>query len=528
MTNETTTTVTYETFTADQQQSQAFRAALDSIAPRLGQEHPFYVNGDARTGDGWEEERAPGDARVLVGRFATATVADLDEAVAAARAAQLEWAATPWRERVEIMERIPGLVAERRYELAAILAYEIGKPVLEALGEVDELPALVNCYCKDMIEHDGFVVSMSDDDQERAISVMRPYGVWLVIGPFNFPMALGLGPIAAALIAGNTCVFKPSPLGYWSGLAVHQLFRDAGVPDGVLHTLTLPDDRLEGLLSRPDIDGLTFTGSYETGMKVYTGFQLDYPRPAICEMGGKNAAIVTAKADLRKAAQGVARSAFGFSGQRCSGCERVLVDSSVYAEFIELLAEERAGFKVGSPLDHEVQTGPVVNAAGVDRMLAAVAESRDAGWPVHGGGRLGGDLEHGYFAEPTVVEVPLDSRFLREELFTPFVAATAVESLDQALVIANGLVVALTAGIYSEDPAEVEEFLARIEAGVVYVNRAAGATTGAWPGVQPFGGWRGSGSTGRGAGGPYYLEQYLREQSRTIVGDVLRRSEAGS
>jgi 1-pyrroline-5-carboxylate dehydrogenase len=517
-------TVTYETFTANDDQSIAFRDAIEELSDSLGQEHGYYVAGEERFGDCWEEERSPGDDRILVGKFATATKADLDDAITAARSTQPAWAKTPWRERIEIISRISGLVDERRYELAAILAFEIGKPILEALGEVDELIALVDGYCADMRAHAGYVKTMSRTATENAVSVMRPYGVWLVIGPFNFAQALCLGPVVAALIAGNAAVLKPSPAAYWSGLKVHELIRDAGVPAGVLSTVTLPDSRLDGLLSRMDIDGLTFTGSYETGMKIFNGFQQAYPRPTICEMGGKNAAIVTAHADLDKAAQGVARSAFGFSGQRCSGCERALVDSSVYDEFVARLEKHRAQFKVGSPLDPQVQAGPVISSESVSRHLQAVAEARASGYRVLGGQRLGGDLEHGHFVEPTVVEAKAGSRLLRDEMFTPFVAVTPVDSLGDAIDQANGLDLALTAGIFSEDPGEVSEFLDRIQAGVVYVNRAAGATTGAWPGVQPFGGWRGSGSTGRGAGGPYYLEQYLREQSRTIVGGVVEEA----
>ena len=249
-------TVTYETFVADQDQRESFLAAIEQLAPRLGQQHRFFVAGEEREGDGWEDEYSPADNRLLIGSFAAGTMIDVDDAIYDARAAQPDWAATPWRERVEIVSRISGLVAARRYELAAILAYEIGKPVLEALGEVDELIALVDCYCADMVKHDGFEISMSELGDERSLSVMRPHGLWVVIGPFNFPMALGLGPIAAAVIAGNACVFKPSPHGYWSGLTVHELFRDAGIPPGVLNTVTVPNNRLsDGLFARDDVDG---------------------------------------------------------------------------------------------------------------------------------------------------------------------------------------------------------------------------------------------------------------------------------
>jgi 1-pyrroline-5-carboxylate dehydrogenase len=513
--------VTYETFAADERQAAEFTAALVRLAGGLGDEHPFYLDGAAQRGDGWEDERSPRDGRVLVGRFATASADDFDRAVERAQRFFPEWSAVEWPARVEIVRRVSTAVAERRYELAAILAHEVGKPLLEALGEVDECAVLIDYYCDQLVAHGGFCTEMGEPgSRERAYSVLRPYGVWAVIGPFNFPMALLLGPIAAALLTGNTVVAKPSPHGYLSGLAVYDLFRQAGVPPSALHLLTIPEERLgERLYSNRTLGGLTFTGSYATGMKLYRGFTLKHPRPAICEMGGKNPAIVTASADLHKAALGVSRSAFGFSGQRCSGCSRVLVAREVHDELVTLLEECRREVRVASPLDPETQVGPVISPASVERMGEAVRECREAGLRVHGGRRLQeGELRYGNYVEPAVAEVPADARVLREELFTPFVAVRPVDSLADALQLANSLVFGLTAGLYASDEAEIERFLNEIHAGVVYVNREAGATTGAWPGIQPFGGWKGSGTTGVGAGGIHYLQRYAREQSRTLVG----------
>jgi 1-pyrroline-5-carboxylate dehydrogenase len=512
--------VTYETFAAGEQDARAFQAALELMGERLGEQQPFYIDGAAQAGDGWVEEHSPGDSRVLVGRFATASMEDFDRAVAVARRFAAEWGTTDWRERVRIVGGVSTAIAERRHELAAILAHEIGKPLLEALGEVDECVVLIDYYCEQMAAHGGFLAEMGPPGVERSWSVLRPYGVWGVIGPFNFPMALLLGPIAAALIAGNTVLAKPSPYGYLSGLAVYELFCQAGLPAGALQMLTIPDERLgERLYGHRGLDGLTFTGSHATGMRVFHGFSREYPRPAICEMGGKNPAIVTTSADLHKAALGVARSAFGFSGQRCSGCSRVLVAREVHDEFAALLGERRREVRVASPLDPATKVGPVISPESVRRLLDAARECREAGWAVHGASTLTeGELRYGNYAEPTVAEIPADSRLLREELFTPFVAIHPVASLGEALELANGLVFGLTAGLYAEDPAEIERFEREIKAGVIYVNREAGATTGAWPGIQSFGGWEGSGSTGRGAGGIHYLQQYMREQSVTVVG----------
>jgi 1-pyrroline-5-carboxylate dehydrogenase len=266
------------------------------------------------------------------------------------------------------------------------------------------------------------------------------------------------------------------------------------------------------------VGGITFTGSYDVGMGIHRTFSTAYPKPAICEMGGKNPTIVTARADLDKATDGVLRSAFGFGGQKCSANSRVYVSPRVAGDFVDLLVKKTSEIVIGNPLDRGVYLGPVINEQAVATYREAVAEVRGRGDVLCGGEVLDtGELARGHFVAPTVVRVPRESWLWKKELFVPFVAVDEVEDLDEALSLANDTEYGLTAGFFSEDAGEVERFYAGIHAGVVYVNRRAGATTGAWPGVQPFGGWKGSGTSGKAGGGPYYLTQYLREQSRTRV-----------
>jgi 1-pyrroline-5-carboxylate dehydrogenase len=237
-------------------------------------------------------------------------------------------------------------------------------------------------------------------------------------------------------------------------------------------------------------------------------------------MGGKNPAIVSALADLDVAAAGVARSAFGLSGQKCSACSRVYVQRDAYESFVAKLAELAGSLVVGDPTSREAYLGPVISAESVARFERAVEHARSAGEVVAGGSVLrgAGALPDGYYLAPTVVTgLPTDDWIFRDELFVPLVAVAPYDTLSEALDLANDTDLGLTAGFFSADSGEIEEFLAEIQAGVVYVNRAAGATTGAWPGVQPFGGWKGSGSGGKAGGGLYYVQQYLREQSRTVV-----------
>jgi 1-pyrroline-5-carboxylate dehydrogenase len=240
-----------------------------------------------------------------------------------------------------------------------------------------------------------------------------------------------------------------------------------------------------------------------------------YARPALTEMGGKNPAIVTARADLDKAAEGVARAAFGLSGQKCSACSRAIVEEPVHDEFVERLARFTDGLVLGDPAERDMFVGPVVNEGSVARFEDAVAAARADGAVAAGGDRPG---RPGNFVQPTVVTgLPHAHRLERDELFLPFVTVSSVASLDEAIAEANAPAYGLTAGIFSEDDAEQERFLDTIQAGVVYVNRSAGATTGAWPGTQTFCGWKSSGSTGKGGLGPWYLPQFMREQSRTVV-----------
>ena len=275
----------------------------------------------------------------------------------------------------------------------------------------------------------------------------------------------------------------------------------------------------QALQDHPGIDGIVFTGSYEVGMGLFRSFSKAWPRPCIVEMGGKNPAIVSRKADLEEAAEGIMRSAFGFGGQKCSANSRVYVERPVHDELVRLLVEKTEKITLGDPLVRANWMGPIIDQRAVDRHQAAVSEARRDGTVFTGGEHLtDGDFARGNYVEPTVVGgLPTSHRLFRDELFAPLTAVAAVDSLDEAVALANDNVLGLTAGVYSEDQAEVQRFLDTIQAGVLYVNRRAGATTGAWPGVQAFGGWKGSGSTGKAGLSMYYVSQFMREQSRTIV-----------
>jgi len=513
--------VTYATLTADDDDLHAaYDAALADAKATLGRQHPLHVGIERRPGSRHFETVSPVDRDVTIGDFAAATPADVADAVTAAAAAWPAWAATPWTERVEILDRAAELISARRTELAARMAWEVGKSRLEALGDVEESADLIRYYTHAMREHDGFARPMERLVEAEATSdVMLPHGVWAVISPFNYPMALVAGPAGAALVAGNTVVLKPSEIGSLCAHLVYDVLVEAGVPAGVVNLVTgIGETAGAALVADPRVGGLTFTGSSEVGMTIHRSFSSPWPRPAICEMGGKNPVVVAASADLDQAVEGTARSAFGLGGQKCSAASRAFVDASIADEFCRRLAERAEAIPRTSPLERGGFLSPVIDDAALARYEATVAMARTDGEVLCGGARLTEPpLDRGNFVAPTVVRVPDDSPIWTDELFVPLIAVRAVNSLDEAIDRANAVPYGLTAGLFAAEQTEIDRFLDRIESGVVYVNRASGATTGAWPGAQPFGGWKRSGTAGKAGGGPYYLQQYLREQSRTIV-----------
>jgi 1-pyrroline-5-carboxylate dehydrogenase len=515
--------ITYATLRADNEELHAaYEAGLERAKARLGAHHRNFVGGRERDGEGTFEVRSPIDREIVVGTFARGTRQDVRDAIVAARAAQPAWAATPWHERLAALRRAADIISERQMEYAGLMAIEVGKNRLEALGEVEETADLIRYYAKTWEDNEAYDHPMDNlgDAAVHTRSILRPHGVFAVISPFNFPMALAGGPTSAALIAGNTVVFKPASAGAMSGVTLIEAYRAAGLPDGVVNLVMGPGETVGAeLRENPGVDGIVFTGSYEVGFDLFRTFSTRYPRPCIVEMGGKNPAIVSHRADLEEAAEGIMRSAFGFGGQKCSANSRVYVERPVHDELVRLLVEKTEKLTIGDPLKREHWLGPIIDERAVDRHQVAVAEARRDGTVFTGGEHLtDGDLDRGFYVEPTVVgNLPASHRLFQDELFAPFTAVAAVDSLDEAIRLSNDSLYGLTAGVYSEDPAEVKKFLDEVHAGVLYVNRRAGATTGAWPGVQAFGGWKGSGSTGKAGLSMYYVAQFLREQSHTVV-----------
>jgi len=498
-----------------------YDAALADLENQLGGQHQLYINGADYPGREYKAKFSPIDTGMCLGKFALASETDADTAVRAAHDAAGNWRKTPVAERLALMRRAADILDEKVYMMAAVLTLETGKNRFEALGEAQENADFFRVYA-DSFEQQGFDHRMPNDPLSDWVStnrsVMKPHGAWVVITPFNFPLALAGGPVAAALVTGNTVVLKGASDTPWAGRMLADCLHEAGFPAGVFNYLSGSGGRIGNTLTdHPFTAGVTFTGSYEVGMgiarKMATG---RYVRPCIAELGGKNACIVTANADLERAALGVFRSAFGMGGQKCSSLSRLYVHESVADELIERLKQHLAAASIGDPRLQQHWLGPVTTAQARANYTRYANQLLEGNATFIHGGKVLDDVGPGHYVEPLLAEAALSHPLWQEEMFLPILMLARVGSFEQGLDLANDSTLGLTAGIYGSDE-EVETFLDQIQAGVLYVNRPQGATTGAWPGYQSFGGWKGSGTTGKAIGSFYYLAQYMHEQSHTIV-----------
>jgi 1-pyrroline-5-carboxylate dehydrogenase len=498
---------------------------LDAALPRfrksmLGQAWPNVVEGRQDVSGRAYEVYCPFDRDLLVSRLVCGDRKAVKSAVSAARAAFASWSEIGWKARVKILRKWAKELDRRKYDLGMAALYEVGKSRLEAIGEAEEAVDLIIWYCDEMERNQGFVRPMNRAiAKEETTCLLKPVGVFAVIAPFNFPVALPCNMLGACLIAGNTAVFKPSPQSGLTAALLLETVEAAGLPPGVLNLIN-GEEAGPLLVDAEGIDGIAFTGSHQTGMRIFRKMASgNHARPVICEMGGKNPAYVTAKANLDHAAEGLIRSAFGLSGEKCSACSVAYVEEPVVGELLRRLKARAEAIAIGNPEERQTFLGPLINAAAVERFHKAVKAARSKGRIVHGGEALsGGIFGKGHFVAPTLVaELPREHWINKEELFLPFLSVQACASLDEGIAWGNRNVYGLCAGLYSENPQEIDRFLARVEAGVLYVNRRTGATTGAWPGVQSFCGWKGSGIDGKGGLGPFTIPRYMREQSLTIM-----------
>jgi 1-pyrroline-5-carboxylate dehydrogenase len=498
-----------------------YEQAIRDVKREFGRHYPLIIGRKKIKKDSTFAHVSPIDTRIVLGYFSISSPEDTRDAINAAKDSFEEWRKFDYKKRIEICTAAGDILSGRKFELAAWLSYENGKNRYEAIADVDEAIDFVRYYCETMIANEGFSTpTCSAHHTESSRSIMKPYGVWGVIAPFNFPAAILIGMSTGALITGNTIVLKPPSDAPVIGYKFAQVMDDAGLPIGVLNLITGPGARLgRQIVENEHVAGIVFTGSMKVGYELISRFNRAKARPIVTELGGKNPAIVTESADLDEAVQGISNAAFGYSGQKCSACSTVYVQKSIKKEFVEKLVKKSKSLQIGNPLELSTFVGPLINSdAYRNYQRYTMQASRDGKLLVGGQINKSDDLKYGFYVEPTIIDgLPEGHRLLKDELFLPILCLVEYASLEDALRLCNSSEYGLTAGIYTKKKKDVKKFIDGIESGVVYVNRALSATTGAMVGCQSFVGWKRSGTTGIGAGGPYYLTQFMQEQSQTIA-----------
>jgi 1-pyrroline-5-carboxylate dehydrogenase len=511
------------------EQRAAFEKALAGVRAQLGLEAPLVIGGERMQGEGTFESRNPSRPSEVVGRFQSASRAQAAQAVDVAAEAFKTWSRVPGAERAAYLLEAARLMRERRHEFSAWLVFEVGKNWLEADGDTAEAIDFMEYYAREMLRYDG-PQPVTPVAGETNSLVYRSLGVGAVIPPWNFPLAILVGMATAAMVAGNTVVVKPSSDSPAIAWRFALLLEEVGLPPGVFNFVTGGGGTVgDTIVRHPKTRFISFTGSKEVGIGINRLAAELQPgqiwlKRVVAEMGGKDAIIVDEEADLDAAAAGVAASAFGFQGQKCSACSRAIVSEKVYAPFLEKLAAAVAKITVGEPDRADVAMGPVVNAKARDKILEYIERGKQEGRLISGGGAVAGT--DGYFIQPTVIaDIKADAVIAREEIFGPVLAVLPVKNFDEALAVANGTEYGLTGAVYTRNPEKIERAKREFFVGNLYINRKC---TGALVGAHPFGGFNMSGTDSK-AGGRDYLLLFLQAQTvAEKIGPGTTREESGA
>lgn len=503
---------------------EAMQVALDDVASQLGADYPLVINGKAVDTRARITSKNPSHKKQVIGTSASAGVDHADQAIEAAQRAWRQWSRTPATQRADYLEVIAAEMRNQKFELAAWEVHECGKSWAEADGDVAEAIDFCMYYAHLMRELDSPLEC--DAPGEENSYLYRPRGVCAVIAPWNFPLAILCGMTVAALVTGNTVVMKPSEQSIVVAAKFMEILRDAGIPDGVVNYLPGVGEEVgPALVSHPDVDVIAFTGSQAVGLSINQLAAQTDPRQqgvkrVIAEMGGKNAIIIDEDADLDEAVVGVLHSAFGYSGQKCSACSRVVVHQSVYETFLARLQPAVEALIVGPAEDPGTVLGPVIDEESQKRINDYIALGTEEHRVV-----VSIDIKNlakeGYFVAPHVfADVPPEARLAQQEIFGPVLCVIPAKDFDEAVDIANQSDYALTAGVYSRSPKNLEIARQELQAGNLYLNRPI---TGALVQRQPFGGFKMSG-VGSKAGGRDYLLQFLIPVN--VTENTLRRGFA--
>jgi len=502
------------------QRDRAF-AAIQTVRQQLGKPYLPLINGEYVETATKVDSLNPSNPSEVVGQIGLISVEQAEQAIQAAKAAFPAWKKTPAKERANILRKAADLMEQRRAELSAWMVLETGKPLRQADPEVSEAIDFCRFYASEMERLDRGV--NYDVVGENNRYHYQPRGVSLIISPWNFPLAIPTGMTVASLVTGNCTLLKPAETSSVIAAKIAEILVEAGIPKGVFQYVPGRGSVAGAhMVKHPDVHMITFTGSQEVGCQIYREAADVQPgqkhlKRVVAEMGGKNATIVDESADLDQAVQGVVYSAFGYSGQKCSACSRVIVLEPIYDIFVNRLIEATRSLNIGVAEDPSTQVGPVIDAAAQNRIQAYISKGKEEATVA---------LEmpapdNGYFVGPVIfTDVAPSAKIAQEEIFGPVLAVIKAKTFDEALTIANGTNYALTGGLYSRTPSHIERAQDEFEVGNLYINRHI---TGAIVARQPFGGFKLSG-VGSKAGGPDYLLQFL--EPRHVSENIQRQGFA--
>jgi RHH-type proline utilization regulon transcriptional repressor/proline dehydrogenase/delta 1-pyrroline-5-carboxylate dehydrogenase len=498
------------------------RHALERLRQQFGRSYPLFINGEERHKNTQINSRNPACTGEIVGNVSMADSQDADAAISGARRSWISWRNTPPEERSVFLFAAAEEMRKRRFELAALEVYEVGKTWKDADADVAEATDYLEYYGREMLRL-GSPRLLGNYPGEQNEYLYEPRGIGVVISPWNFPLAIATGMVSAGIVTGNCVIFKPSGLSPICGWTLAELFRTVGLPCGVLQFVPGPGAEVgEYLVSHPDVDFIAFTGSKDVGLRITNLAAKTHPgqrnvKRVVAEMGGKNAIIIDETADLDDAVKGVLESALGFQGQKCSAASRVIVLEEAFDEFSRRLRDAMESVEIGPPEEPRNFMGPLVDEAALIKIRYYVDLGKKEGTPT-----LVREADgQGYFFGPAIiVDAKPDSRIAQEEIFGPVLAIFRTQNLDEALGIANSTLYSLTGGIFSRSPANIHKAKKEFRVGNLYINRKI---TGALVGRQPFGGFGMSG-VGSKAGGPDYLIQFC--SIANISENTLRRGFA--
>ncbi|MBA2271160.1 MAG: L-glutamate gamma-semialdehyde dehydrogenase, partial [Chthoniobacterales bacterium] len=509
-------------FVHRQTQEQMLTAIRD-VRARLGQRYPLVINGQKITTGNWMDSLNPTNPSEVVGSVAEAGIPEAEQAVKAAGDAFKHWCRVSVNHRAELLERAAAIMDRRRFELSALEVFEVGKGWAEADGDIREAIDFLLFYAQQM-RIMGRPKLTQHVLGEESYQHYWPRGVALVVAPWNFPIAILTGMVSAAIVTGNTVIMKPAEPSSVTGAFLMEIFEEADVPPGVLNYLPGHGSVIgQHLVDHPEVVMIAFTGSREVGLRIWESAGKTRPgqrelKRVVCEMGGKNAVIVDSDADLDEAIVDTVYSAFGYQGQKCSACSRLIVLEENYDRVVERLIAATASLRTDNPEAPGITVGPVIDEKAYKRIQERIEHGKTEATLAYQAKDIPAT---GYFIPPTIfTNVRPDSRLAQEEIFGPVLSVIKVRNLDEAIVVANGTKYALTAGFFSRSPANIERVKAELEAGNVYINRSC---TGAVVGRHPFGGFKMSGG-GTKAGGSDYLLNFI--VPRVVTENIMRHGFA--